>query len=200
MTTTTYLSCAETAKLVRQALKAAFPGQRFSVRSDVYSGGASIRVRWTDGPRESDVDPVVKAFAGSRFDGMIDLAYGAAHALSPDGEVMLLGTYGHSFGNEPLAEVPDGWTPVRFGADYVFADRDLSPAYAATLRVEAEKVLARNADLDGLSMDDAYWPYTPVWVPGADQSWPVGGPDSLIRVMSTVIRPDGTPFPTEGDE
>lgn len=34
-----YLSCAETAKLVRQALKEAFPGVKFGVRSSTYSGG-----------------------------------------------------------------------------------------------------------------------------------------------------------------
>lgn len=36
-----YLSCAETAKLLRQALKESFPGVKFSVRSSVYSGGAN---------------------------------------------------------------------------------------------------------------------------------------------------------------
>ena len=39
-----YLTCAETAKLARAALKQAFPGVRFSVRSDTYAGGASIHV------------------------------------------------------------------------------------------------------------------------------------------------------------
>jgi len=47
---TVYVSVAETAKLVRAALKAAFPGITFSVRSKSYSMGASISVRWTDGP------------------------------------------------------------------------------------------------------------------------------------------------------
>ena len=42
--TTRYLTCAETAKLVRKALKEAFPDVKFSVRSNVYSGGASLSV------------------------------------------------------------------------------------------------------------------------------------------------------------
>lgn len=193
MTTTTYLSCAETAKLVRQALKAAFPGQKFYVRSDVYAGGASIRVRWTDGPRESDVDPIVRAYAGSRFDGMIDLAYGAAHAMSPTGEVMLLGTYGHSYTDEPLAEVPDGWTAIRFGADYVFADRDLSPEYREVLRAEGEKVLARNVGWEGRTMSDAFWPYDSIAL-GNGRCYGVTCPDSLIHALSTAIRPDGTTY------
>lgn len=41
---TKYLSCAETAKLIRQALKEAFPDMKFGVRSKTYSGGASIDV------------------------------------------------------------------------------------------------------------------------------------------------------------
>jgi hypothetical protein len=42
MSNTQYLSCAETAKLVRAALKESFPGVKFSVKSSTYAGGASI--------------------------------------------------------------------------------------------------------------------------------------------------------------
>lgn len=34
-----YISCKDTAVMMRKALKEAFPGVKFSVRSDVYSGG-----------------------------------------------------------------------------------------------------------------------------------------------------------------
>lgn len=44
----TYLTVAEVAKLVRRSLNEAFPGVKFSVRSKSYSGGASIRVKWTE--------------------------------------------------------------------------------------------------------------------------------------------------------
>ena len=47
MTSPRYLSAVETARLVRKALKARFPDVRFSVRSDSYAGGASVRVGWT---------------------------------------------------------------------------------------------------------------------------------------------------------
>ncbi len=43
-----YFSAADTAKLVRAALKRSFPGTRFSVRSKTYSAGASIDVSWMD--------------------------------------------------------------------------------------------------------------------------------------------------------
>jgi hypothetical protein len=48
-------SVAETAKKIRVALKAAFPGTKFSVRSDSYSMGSAVRIRWTDGPIEKQV-------------------------------------------------------------------------------------------------------------------------------------------------
>lgn len=196
MTTTTYLTCAETARLLRTALKAAFPGTKFSVRSDTYAGGASIRVRWTDGPRESDVRPVTALYEGGRFDGMIDLAYHAAHAINPaTGEVRLLGTYGHSY-NTPLAEVPDGWEPVHFGADYVFVDRDLSPAYTEVLRAAGAEALASAVGWEGASMDDDYWAHGSLPTKYADRCLPVYGPAALIHQLSEYVAPDGTPYPT----
>lgn len=93
-----YLSAAETAKLVRQALKAAFPSFKgFSVRSKTYSGGASMNVSWTDGPTAAMVDRVVQPFAGASFDGMQDLK--TYHTSILDGQ------------------------PVHFGADFIFTNR-----------------------------------------------------------------------------
>ena len=70
-----YISCAETAKFVRQALKENFPSQTFSVRSKTYAGGASIDVSWTDGVAESEVEKIVKQFEGAGFDGMVDYKF-----------------------------------------------------------------------------------------------------------------------------
>ena len=96
-----YLTCAETAKLVRAALKDAFPGVTFSVKSKTYSGGASITVVWTDGPTTQEVEQVSKCFEGADFDGMIDLkTYKKPTAI--EGQL------------------------IHFGADFVFSDRDLS--------------------------------------------------------------------------
>lgn len=66
-------SLTETAELVRQALRAAFPQTAFSVRSKSYSGGSSIDVAWTDGPIQSQVTPLLEPFQGADFDGMQDL-------------------------------------------------------------------------------------------------------------------------------
>lgn len=97
-----YISCADTAKLVRQALKEAFPGHKFSVRSSSYSGGASIDIQWTDGPTTKQVESISNAFEGSYFDGMID--YKGSVYAKLDGK------------------------PVQFGANFIHTRREFSDA------------------------------------------------------------------------
>lgn len=99
-----YLTAAETAKLVRKHLRADFPGIKFSVRSKTYAGGASIDVRWTDGPLTRDVDAVLSLYNGATFDGMIDLK-----------------SY-----HDSLLMTDDGPQVVHFGADFVHSSRDVS--------------------------------------------------------------------------
>lgn len=100
-----YISCADTAKLIRQALKEAFPGVKFGVTSKTYSGGASINVRWTDGPNKAQVEAVAGVFSGAYFDGSIDLK-GSTYAMV------------------------DG-VQVRFGADFIFCNREASNTLVA---------------------------------------------------------------------
>lgn len=107
-------TCAETAKLVRAELKSAFPEIKFSVRSETYSGGASITVSWTDGPTSKEIKAVVSKYAGADFDPMIDLK---SYVTRTDAD-----------GN-----------PVRYGADYVFTSRSYTRAFLqdAINRVDA---------------------------------------------------------------
>lgn len=97
---TVWYSCAETAQRLRAALREAFPGVKFSVRSKTYSGGASISVTYTDGPVQKAVERVTKRFEGADFDGMIDLKTDKRHTV--DGQA------------------------VQYGADYVFVNREFS--------------------------------------------------------------------------
>jgi hypothetical protein len=101
-----YLSCAETAKMVRAALKESFPGVKFSVKSSVYSGGASINIRYTDGPTYDQVKLVAGMFEGAYFDGMTD--YKGSNYGSLDGQ------------------------EVRFGADFIFINREFSAEFLTT--------------------------------------------------------------------
>lgn len=127
-TPTRYLSCAETAKLLRAALKQAFPAVKFGVKSSVYSGGASIDVRWTDGPTAAKVERIAKQFEGADFDGMIDLKTYSEHWMTPDGCVHFAHNPG-TYGNGGLQPEQIGLPPhpgaelVRFAADYVFCHR-----------------------------------------------------------------------------
>jgi hypothetical protein len=82
-----YLSGAETAKLMRLALKESFPGVKFSVRSDYNS----VNVRWTDGPNAKMVEAVADNFQGGYFDGMIDYAGSVYHLL--DGKPVQFSKY-----------------------------------------------------------------------------------------------------------
>lgn len=141
----TYLSAAETAKLLRKQLKLKFPGIKFSVRSKTYSLGASIDISWTDGPTTNQVEPVTNPFAGAGFDGMIDLKYHSTSWLMPDGSVSFASTDGTE-GSMGMVPANREWMPdpdaklVSFGADYVFCHRNYSPDFyrRAALRA-AEK-------------------------------------------------------------
>lgn len=118
-----YISVADTAKLVRSALKESFPGVKFSVRSHSYAGGASINVRYTDGPAPALVEAVAGAFAGSYFDGSIDYKGVCSHRL-------------------------DG-ASVRFQADFIFVNRDLSDE----LRARLVRRVAKRYGIEILSED-----------------------------------------------
>ena len=91
-----YLKCSETAVMIRQELKQNFPAVKFSVVSNVYAGGASIRVRYDAQVPERKVWEATRKFAGSGFDAMTDYQY-------PKGPI----------------EVVDG-VEIYSGADYVF--------------------------------------------------------------------------------
>ena len=112
----TYVTTPDTAKIIRKALKEAFPDTKFSVRCKSYSGGSSIRVCWTDGPISSDVNEVVSRFQGSWFDGMQDLKYYRTHMFQ---------------GQE-----------VHWGPDYVFADRTVSAAFVDGVKASYAELTA----------------------------------------------------------
>lgn len=124
-----YLTVTETAKLVRLALAKNFPNTKFSVRSESYSGGASINISWTDGERAKVVEAVAKGFEGRSFDGMNDLATCQDSWLLPDGEADLA-YRPESYGGSKPGFVSDAPHPeaelVHFGANYVFCNRHIT--------------------------------------------------------------------------
>lgn len=121
-----YISIPDTAKLIRQALKEAFAGVKFSVTSKTYSGGGSIRVCWTDGPNDRLVETVTKTFQGAYFDSGVDYK-GAVH---------------HMMGSER----------VRFAADYVFLIRSNSDAAIGRAIERFSRKFAGNLSRDGIEV------------------------------------------------
>ena len=130
-----YLTAAETAKTVRQALKTEFKHIRFSIRSKTYAGGASITVAWTDGPTEDEVQQVTRQFESSDFDPTIDLKVERAHFLLPDGSTIIAETPGSTGqkglispvnNRDKLTHLPEGTRLVRFGANYINHNRSMS--------------------------------------------------------------------------
>lgn len=61
------------AKNIRKELKAAFPGTKFSVRSESFAGGNAVDVSWTDGPTSSQVDKIIGKYQYGNFNGMEDI-------------------------------------------------------------------------------------------------------------------------------
>ena len=122
----TYLSCAQTAKLLRPALRATFPDIRFRVRSHTYAGGASIDVAWTDGPTTGQVRGLTCLYEGASFDGMTDLK-----------------TY-----HDTLLAAEDGQIErVHFGADFIHTSRHISQHTYGQLAQAIAKLTGRPCDL-----------------------------------------------------
>lgn len=108
MTTTAsprHIENTEVAKLVRKDLRATFgKGVKFSVRTDKYAGGSSIRVSWTDGPTENEVESLIGHYKGATFDGMTDMK-----------------DY-----HDTLVVGENGPEVVSYGNDFIFTSRTLS--------------------------------------------------------------------------
>lgn len=58
---------------IRTELKRAFPGVKFSVRSEKYSGGDSVNIGWTDGPLLDAVKTITDKYQEGHFNGMEDI-------------------------------------------------------------------------------------------------------------------------------
>lgn len=59
---------AEVAKKIREELKKAFPGVKFSVRSSSYTGGSSISVKWANFPTVKAVEEVARKYKEVSYD------------------------------------------------------------------------------------------------------------------------------------
>lgn len=100
---------AGTAQLIREALKANFPGVKFSVRSSEFANGSAVDIEYIDGPSEKQVKAVYARFISGHFDSMQDM-----HTYHENATVI-------GAGGELRRE--------SYGAKYISTRRDYSPAY-----------------------------------------------------------------------
>lgn len=63
---TVRLTPKETAVHIRKALRAAFPGTKFSLTNSTGTGYGYMHLTWTDGPTSAAVEPVVQPFYSER--------------------------------------------------------------------------------------------------------------------------------------
>lgn len=92
--------------VVRQYIKQRFPGLKYTISSDSYSMGDSVRVRVTDlaGYDQRDVEKMKWVFQEGYFNGMEDIyedSDGGIHTKLPNGQVLTFGTkYFFTFFND----------------------------------------------------------------------------------------------------
>lgn len=84
------VTAAESAKVLKATLVAAFPKTKFSVKLSRGTGYGSVTVRWADGPTVQAVDAIARSFEGKGFDGMTDSTFYKKTAM-PDGRPSALG-------------------------------------------------------------------------------------------------------------
>lgn len=148
-----YASAKLAATNIRTELKKAFPKTKFSVRSEVYSGGDAVRIDWTDGPTQKQVESITAKYGEGHFDGMNDIyeyanatwpeVFGGAKyvtenrhysdALIQDGidsvHTYLKGNFDHDKAEKPTVEqYKNGnlWKVVLSGLDPEFFQRELN--------------------------------------------------------------------------
>ncbi len=180
-----YLSCADTARLLRSALKASWPRCTFSVTSKTYSGGASINVGWFDGPTGEAVKAVTSRFSGADFDGMIDLKVYRYHWRLSDGSIVYGGSPG-STGSLPREEEPipiNAVAKVHFGADFIFENRHFSPAVEAALTAKTGEYLDNLGGVDDNYKRNEFWRYFRRFAEACD--FTAGDPIETIQALDT---------------
>ncbi len=126
------ISAPDAAVCLRAALARAFPGVKFSVRSD-----SGLRVSWTDGPQSKAVEAIACKYSFQGFDGMVDCRYQKRRWLSQDGSMSNAHNPNHAGcypgvtaeNKDDGATIGDPHAPdavlVEYGPDFVFVNRTI---------------------------------------------------------------------------
>lgn len=102
-------SGAKTSKRMKQELQEKFPGIKFSVRYESYTGGDNLNVKWNLGPTSDQVDNIIKKYQHGYFDGMTD-SYeytGDTKVVTKDGELETIDGVKFVFSNREFKTVAE---------------------------------------------------------------------------------------------
>jgi hypothetical protein len=154
---TKYIPAAEVGKLARKDLKAAFPGQKFSVRTT----RGNLDVEWIDGPATKAVEAIVAKYAGETFDGMTDMRSSADNGTTEDGE------------------------QIHYLTSFVFTQRNLSAETEAALRAELAADISKHqgVPLDEVLRDNRFWDCPQVVARETDR-WIEASLYSFVRLLA----------------
>lgn len=135
-----HYTAAETAKVLRAELKAAFPHVKFSVRSQNFAQGNAVSIHWENGPTEKSV----RAITTDKYQAYLP-DHGVRSIPLPDGRHAYYAkfiTTSRRFSSaitekeiheqmqrhgltHPTQTVPDGWMDAHDLARHELANRDL---------------------------------------------------------------------------
>lgn len=159
-------SVKETAAEMRKALRAAFPGVKFSVTMARGSAYGWIDVSWTDGPTSEMVEPHLARFESSRFNGMTD---------------------GYDRVDDSLIafEGEDMPTVVRWGCRGALAQRDHTPAAQAWVAEHVARAYPETSER---------WEWRQVEIEGVDIHGETVGTGGLVRLALARLDFTGRTF------
>ena len=126
------------AKNLRTQLRARWPGVKFRVTTERYSGGDSLRVRWTDGPAVSLVDAIADRYQAGHFDGQTD-----CYDYSDSAWTRAFGDAKYVFTSRDYSDEAIAWAKSQYGDED--HGRYRGPAHLAALRDLSIKRIKRRA-------------------------------------------------------
>lgn len=140
----------ETGTEIRRALRAAFPGVKFSLRGSRGTGYGWFSLSWTDGPTTRQVDAITGGFRSSYFDGMDDSTHQIPATMYADTDGVIREHRYHCNGvNTQRDYSPEADTWARSYIDAHGGSENFSGNYGPNYHVATWRVLS-GVDMTGL--------------------------------------------------
>ena len=155
-----YLRTGEVSRNLKAVLKHEFPGMKFSVTSNSYSGGDSATVKWVDGPTHAAVNEIVDAFQENRRDISGDYWDPVETATTA-----VCGGFSYTFANREYSEATSKFVTDFFYEKWPKSGYDSEWKREQDVHREAHKVLAETDfpvggyEIEGIEYDEQKFKY-----------------------------------------